>query len=343
MPNIPIAILDNGPMEHGATPREGLARTVALARRVDELGYHRFWYAEHHGSGVTASATPPIVIARVAAATSRIRVGAGGVMLPNHSPLIVAEQFGTLHAFDPGRIDLGIGRGPGTKDPATVQALLNDRPALSSEQYADQVAALLGYFRGEGAGGVRVPSAESDVPQVWLLTSSDESAQLAAELGLPMSFAYHLRPDAADTAIAVYRDKFRPSVWLERPRVSISLIAICAETDEAAARVALPTTISRARVATGQENYLPTDAEAVRYEFSPEEEKAREQLATYHAIGSPQTVVRRAEELIDRFSLDELVVFTPVYDVAKCIRSYELLAEPLIGSAAPRGGAKSTA
>ena len=217
MIDLPVSVLDAGFWQDGAAAGQSLADMVVLARRAEQLGFLRFWVTEHHSSRIINGAAPPVIIGRVAAATVSIRVGAGGVMLPNHSPVAVAEQFGTLGALDPGRIDLGIGQGSGSFNAAYIDALRLGTPPLSSEGYGSRIRELLGYLQADEARTVRVALAEDYPPEVWLLSSSPASAGLAAEIGLPLSFAYHINPAATQESLALYRARFSPSRWLDRP------------------------------------------------------------------------------------------------------------------------------
>src|SRR5262249_32533956 len=215
----------------GGTSGQALAQTTELARRTEELGYHRFWVAEHHNMPAIASSAPAVLIAHLAASTSTIRVGSGGVMLPNHAPLVVAEQFGTLEALHPGRIDLGIGRAPGT-DQLTALALRRTMEGLSAENFPDELDRLIDFFTGDNPGQRIIASpGRGDMPAIWLLGSSGFSAQLAGMLGLPFSFAHHFSAQNTLPALALYRETFRPSDLLDRPYAMLAVSAICAGTD----------------------------------------------------------------------------------------------------------------
>ena len=232
---VPLSVLDLATVSEGATPAEALADTVALTRQAEQLGYRRIWVAEHHGMPSVASSSPPVLVAHLAASTRTIRIGAGGVMLPNHAPMVVAEQFATLEALHPGRIDLGLGRAPGT-DPATARALRRQAD-VGADHFPEDVVELFGYL-----ADVERPAAQPAItpgigylPEVWLLGSSLFSAQLAGLLGLPFSFAYHFAPDLLDQALERYRATFRPSFVLEHPHVMVAVSVLCAEdADEAA-------------------------------------------------------------------------------------------------------------
>ncbi|GCE16285.1 LLM class flavin-dependent oxidoreductase [Dictyobacter kobayashii] len=242
--SLPLSILDLSPVDSGSTSAEALQNTLKLARLADRLGYSRYWLAEHHNTSMTASPAPEIMIGHVAQVTQRIRVGSGGVMLPNHSPLKVAENFQVLEALHPGRIDLGLGRAPGT-DPRTALALRRSREALNADDFPEQLAELLA-FAGEAEGfpgghpfrSVRAIPTNISLPPIWLLGSSDFSAQAAAMLGVGFSFAHHINPDFALPAIQMYRDQFVPSKQVQSSRVILTTGVICAETDEQAQELA---------------------------------------------------------------------------------------------------------
>ena len=234
MTDVPLSVLDLAPVAAGTTAGQALEYTTELARRTEELGYRRFWVAEHHNMPAIASSAPAVLIAHLAAATSTIRVGSGGVMLPNHAPLVVAEQFGTLEALHPGRIDLGIGRAPGT-DQYTALALRRTMEGLSAEAFPQELADLIGLFSAEGLRRpITATPGRGDMPAIWLLGSSGFSAQLAGLLGLPFAFAHHFSSVNTVPALGLYRQNFQPSQWLERPHAMVAVSAICADTDERA-------------------------------------------------------------------------------------------------------------
>ena len=262
MTSVPLSVLDLAPVAEGTDNAAALARTTALARRTEELGYHRFWVAEHHNMPGIASSAPAVPIAHLAAATSTIRLGSGGVMLPNHAPLVVAEQFGTLVALHPGRIDLGIGRAPGT-DQITALALRRSVDALSAEDFPQELARLVGYFEaGSGTPRVVAVPGRGDAPAIWLLGSSDFSARLAGMLGLPFSFAHHFSAANTDLALDLYRSEFRPSRWLVEPYAMVAVNAVCAETDERAEWLAGPSGLAFLRLRQGRPVRLPTPEQA---------------------------------------------------------------------------------
>ena len=264
MIDVPLSVLDVAPVAAGRGAGEALAHTTALARRTEELGYRRFWVAEHHNMAAIASSAPAVLIAHLAAATSTIRVGSGGVMLPNHAPLVVAEQFGTLAALHPGRIDLGIGRAPGT-DQATALALRRTMEGLSAEQFPQELLELINFFTGERPRPITATPGLGESPQVWLLGSSGFSAQLAGLLGLPFAFAHHFSAANTLPALALYREHFRPSRWLDRPYAMVAVSTIAAETDERARWLAGPGGLSFLRLRQGRPEPLATPEEAAAY------------------------------------------------------------------------------
>src|SRR3954447_516737 len=252
----PLSILDLAPIAAGSTAADALAETTALARRADALGLRRFWVAEHHNIPSVASTAPETLIAHLAANTERIRVGSGGVMLPNHAPLAVAERFGMLEALHPGRIDLGLGRAPGT-DMRTAMVLRATSPELFEEQFA----ALRG-FLGDGYGGMRAVAGEHTVPELWMLGSTDGGARIAAKLGLPFVFAHHFHPHFTEPALELYRELFEPSELLAAPRVIVAAGVVAGADDEDAARLGLPGAISMLRLRQGRPAPIPSVADA---------------------------------------------------------------------------------
>lgn len=321
-----LSVLDLVPIGSGKTATEALAASTALARRVEELGYRRYWVAEHHGMPGVGSSSPSVLIAHLAGATSRIRVGSGGVMLPNHQPLVVAEQFGTLEALHPGRIDLGIGRAPGT-DPRTAAALRRGTDPLGADDFPEQLTELTSYFRGDGPV-LAVPAAGNQ-PALWLLGSSGYSAQVAGVLGLPFAFAHHFSAENTLPALALYRQRFRPSPVLDRPYAMVAASVLVAPTDAEARRLALPGALQFLRLRQGNPGLVPTPEEAESYPYSPLERQFVEDRLAAQIIGAPQTVLAGVRELVERTACDELMVVTGAYDAADRLRSYELLAEVL--------------
>jgi luciferase family oxidoreductase group 1 len=330
---VPLSILDLAPITRGSTAGEALRRSRELAQHAERWGYRRFWMAEHHNMPGVASAATAVSLGFVAEGTERIRVGAGGIMLPNHAPLVVAEQFGTLAALYPGRIDLGLGRAPGT-DPVTMRAL---RLHLSaSDAFPDNVVEFLRYLEPEAEGqAVRaVPGAGSRVP-VWLLGSSLYSAQLAAALGLPFAFAAHFAPDLLHEALAIYREQFRPSASAEKPHAMACINVYAADTEAEARR--LFTSLEQAFLAlrSGRPGQLPPPLEATdRANFDPAANAALAQLFRYAVVGGPSTVREGVNNFVKATGVDELMTTAMIFDHGARLRSFEILAECF---AAPTG------
>lgn len=327
----PLSVLDLSPIRQGGTAAEALANTLDLARHVEEWGYRRFWVAEHHNIPGIASAATAVVIAHVAGGTSRIRVGAGGIMLPNHSPLVIAEQFGTLESLYPGRIDLGLGRAPGG-DMATARALR--RYHQGADAFPQDVLELQSYFRpAEPGQAVRaVPGEGLGVP-LWILGSSDFGARLAADLGLPFAFASHFAPAHMHQALALYRANFRPSESLERPRAMIGVNAFAAGTDEEARRLFTSLQQAFLNLIRGRPGLLPPPVEDMESRWNPAERAHIERMAEVSAVGTPGVVRRKLEELIAATGADELILTAQIFDHAARLRSFELIAEICDGSA----------
>ncbi|MEU6034383.1 LLM class flavin-dependent oxidoreductase [Actinomadura sp. NPDC047616] len=324
---IEISVLDTAPVWRGSTPAQALRESMTLAAEVERMGYLRYWVAEHHNAPFIASCAPPVLVAQIAAATSRMRVGSGGVMLPNHPPLVVAEQFGTLEALNPGRVDLGIGRSPGT-DMVTARALRRVSSPPGSDAYRDQIRELLGYFEPRGPGEVAAVPAEGSRPAVWLLGSSVDNARFAGELGLPFAFAHHVRPENAAPALRAYREAFRPSAAQDRPRAIVAASVLVADTDERAEWLAGPIAVIIHQSLKGARNGPNlTPEEAARYPWPAEEHAQVRARMTSHLIGGPETVARRVGELIDETGADELMAMTLVHGLEDRVRSHELLAK----------------
>ncbi|MFC9254079.1 LLM class flavin-dependent oxidoreductase [Amycolatopsis thailandensis] len=325
LPDIPLSVLDLSPVVAGGGVGDSLRNTLDLARRTEALGYHRYWLAEHHNMPGIASSATAVMIGQVAAATERIRVGSGGVMLPNHAPLVVAEQFGTLEAFHPGRIDLGIGRAPGT-DQRTALALRGPG-GLTAENFPQQFAELLAYFEHSDQRAVNAVTAEGNKPPVWLLGSSGFSARMAGELGLPFSFAHHFSAENTLPAVALYRDSFKPSDVLDEPYVMLGVSVVAAETDERAQYLAAPSGLTFLSLRKGRPIPLPTPEEAAAYPYTDIERVFIEDRASSSVIGSPETVHKGLETLLADTDANELMITTMVHDQADRVRSYELVSE----------------
>ncbi|GAA4085919.1 LLM class flavin-dependent oxidoreductase [Actinomadura miaoliensis] len=317
----PFSVLDLAPVASGSTSAQALRNTLNLARHAEALGYRRYWLAEHHAMPGIASSATAVLIGQVAAATERMRVGSGGIMLPNHAPMVVAEQFGTLEALYPGRIDLGLGRAPGT-DQATARALRRSPDALSVDDFPEQVAELRGYFHPEST----VTPAAGNEPPVWLLGSSGYSARLAGLLGLPFAFAHHFSAENTLPALHVYRESFRPSPALERPYAMIAVSVTAAESDERARELAAPQALSFLRLRQGRPGPLPTPAETAAHPYTPLEREIIQARMDSQVVGGPDTVRRQMDALVEQTAADEVMVTTMVYDHADRLRSYELLA-----------------
>ena len=330
----PLSVLDLATIASGSNAARALAESTELAGVAEELGYRRFWVAEHHGMPAVASSSPPVLIAHLAAHTSSIRVGSGGVMLPNHSPLVVAEQFSTLEALHPGRIDLGLGRAPGT-DQLTARALRRDS-ALGAESFPDDVIELYNYM-ADHAGGPSRPAAvpgRGYLPEIWLLGSSLYSAQLAGHLGLPFAFAYHFSPGPLDAAVAAYRETFKASPLLDSPHLMVAVSVICAPTDDEAKWLAGSSALSILQLHTGRLGPMPSPEEAAAYDFSPAERAHVESVMRTHVIGNPGKVAAGLAELVRRTRADELIISTRLHSFDSRRRSLELVASANLAAAA---------
>ena len=321
---MPLSVLELAPLARDASATEALHATTTLARRVEELGYRRIWVAEHHNMPSIASSAPAVLIAHLAASTSTIRVGSGGVMLPNHAPLVVAEQFGTLEALHPGRIDLGIGRAPGT-DQRTALALRRTMAGLSAENFPDELADLLGYFAGSGP--ITAVPGRGNEPAVWLLGSSGFSAQLAGMLGLPFSFAHHFSSANTVPALELYRSSFQPSRWLSEPYAKVAVNTICADTDEQARFLAGPASLAFLKLRQGRPEPMVTPEEAAAYPYTDAERAFAEDRFADQAVGSPETVREQLTSLLSRTGANELMLTAMVFDIGARVRSYELVAD----------------
>jgi luciferase family oxidoreductase group 1 len=317
-------VLDLAPIVEGGTPGDALRNSLDLARHVERLGYRRFWLAEHHNAVGIASAATAVVIAHVAAGTSTIRVGAGGIMLPNHAPIVIAEQFGTLESLHPGRIDLGLGRAPGT-DRLTILALRRDPSA--ADTFPQEVVELQRYLADAVPGqAVRaVPGAGTKVP-LWILGSSLYGAQLAAMLGLPYAFASHFAPEALLPALAIYRERFEPSEQLAEPYAMVGANAVVAETDAEARHLFTSVQQSFTNIFRGRRGQLPPPIDDIEeYWTAPEQERVSAMLARSF-VGSPATVREGLEAFVAETQADEIIVASAIHDHEKRLRSYELLA-----------------
>lgn len=326
MQEMNLSVLDVLPVPSGSEPAEALGRAADLARLADRRGYARVWFAEHHGMGGIAASTPELMIAHVAPLTERVRVGAGGVMLPNHVPLQVVERYRTLEALHPGRIDLGIGRAAGT-DPLTAQALRS----VSGSQVGGLMAELLAFARAEFPpdhpfARVGVTPGGVDLPPIWMLGSSGGSARLAGQIGAGYAFAGHFSDTPAAPAIAAYRDAFRPSAAFPEPRAILALSVICAETDAAARELSSSVEVMFQRIRRGETGPVPSPAEARAEGWAPDT-PVRGPMANLLIAGPPEDVRERVEAAAVAAGADEVMVMTITHDPAARLRSYELLAE----------------
>lgn len=328
---IPLSVLDLSYIPEGADASEALRRSLDLARHVEALGYHRYWVAEHHNMTGIASAATAVVIGNIAAGTSRIRVGSGGIMLPNHAPLAIAEQFGTLESLFPGRIDLGLGRAPGGDAPAA--RALRKHLDQSGDDFPRLLDELRGYFRAAAPGQIlrAVPGAGLDVP-IWLLSSSGFSARLAGLLGLPFAFAGQFAPRALEESFALYRDAFRPSEQCPAPHAALGVNIIAADTDEAAHRLATSHQQAFLNLIRGRPGKLPPPVDSLDGEWTPPERAAVEDMLSASLIGGSETIRRGLRDLLARTGADEVIVNAAIFDHAARLRSYEIVANLWIGS-----------
>jgi len=322
-----LSVLDQSPIPEGSTPAQALHRTLDLAELADSLGYHRYWVAEHHATPALACAAPEVLIGAIAPRTTRIRIGSGGVMLPHYSPLKVAETFSSLSGLYPERIDLGIGRAPGT-DPMTMLALQRDRRQASPDDFIEQLVELLGLLEDRlppnhpFARHAKTLPGLPERPEPWLLGSSPQSALWAAELGLPYSFADFINPEGAAIA-ADYRGRFIDSERLGAPLVSVGVIAICADTDEEAERLASSSRMMLSLLRQGRLIEIPPPEKAQAYL----ETRERSSSGRRAVIGTPETVRAGIEQVAAEYGAEEVLVLTITYDHAARRRSYELIAE----------------
>lgn len=336
----PLSVLELGRVREGSTRRAALNEARELGRHLERLDYRRIWVAEHHNSPAVTTAATSLVIAHIAFGTSTIRVGAGGIMLPNHAPYVIAEQFGTLETLFPGRIDLGLGRAPGT-DQITLRALRRD--PSNADTFPQDVLELQAFLRPVTPGQriEAVPGSSTDVP-LWILGSSLFGAQLAAELGLPYSFASHFAPQLLDRAIALYRDQFKPSRQLAAPYVMVGVNAIAADTDDEARRLWTSQQMSFADLLRGTRRVLQPPIDAIDTYWAPHEKAHASQMLACSVVGRVDTVRQGLETLVGRTTADELIVVSDVFDFERRVRSFELIAEAArglrIGSSRPEVG-----
>jgi luciferase family oxidoreductase group 1 len=324
-PMVPFSILDLSPITQGSTAGQALQNSRRLAQEAEAAGYTRFWLAEHHGMKGIASAATSIVISHVAAGTKTIRVGSGGIMLPNHSPLVIAEQFGTLAALYPGRIDLGLGRAPGT-DMRTASALRRNMEASANNFPNDvvELQALLGPA-GENQGLIAVPGADSNVP-IWLLGSSHYSAHLAGMLGLPFAFASHFAPDMLLSALEIYRERFTPSEYLEKPYAMVGIMGVAADTDAEADYLFTSMQQSFVALRRNARGQFPPPVESMDGLWSDQEQIFVDHAMTYAVVGGPETIRTKIASFLDQTAADELIISMPIFDMDARLKSVRLFA-----------------
>jgi luciferase family oxidoreductase group 1 len=335
----PLSVLDLSVVTTGTPPAKALRNSIDLAQHADRLGYVRYWLAEHHNLASVASPVPAIMIGQIAAATPRIRVGSGGVMLPNHAPLVVAEQFKMLEALFPGRIDLGLGRAPGT-DGATAYALRSRLDRREGDDFLERLHELTLWETREFPAGhpyhnvVAMPD-DTPLPPIWLLGSSDYSAELSAQVGMGFAFAHHFASHDAVEAMTNYRNRFQPSRWRSTPHAILAVAAIVAETDEEAEKLASSADLNRLRRDRGQYAPLPSVEEALAYSYTENERASVARNRSRLFVGSPATVMQKLSPLIAASKPDEVMIITAVYDHNARKTSYDLLAKAFqLGKAA---------
>ena len=322
---VPVSILDLAPVVLGETPREALRKSLDLIQHAEAFGYTRYWVAEHHNMTGIASAATSVVIGYLAGGTSTIRVGSGGIMLPNHSPLVIAEQFGTLESLYPGRIDLGLGRAPGT-DQRTLRALRRD-PARADDFPEDVIELQRLLAPVEPGQAVRaVPGAGTEVP-IWILGSSTFGAELAATLGLPYAFASHFAPDALLMALEIYRRRFKPSKQLDHPYAMVGVNVVAAETDDEARRLFTTIQQSFTNLVRGSGGKLQAPIDNIDEYWNALEKHQASRMLKYSIVGSAQTVKRELESFVALTKADELMIVTSIYDHDARVRSYEIVAD----------------
>jgi luciferase family oxidoreductase group 1 len=319
-----LSVLDLSPIIEGGDAALAFRNTVELAQQAERWGYHRYWLAEHHNLPGIASAATAVVIGHVAGQTKTIRVGAGGIMLPNHAPLVIAEQFGTLESLYPGRIDLGLGRAPGS-DQRTARALRRSLGS-SGDTFPQDVIELQSFFAGTTLGIQAVPGTGLNVP-LYLLGSSDFSARLAAELGLPFAFASHFAPEYLEVALHLYRRDFQPSAQLEKPYAMIGAGIFAAESDAEARRLLSSAQLQFLGLIRGRPGKLPPPVDSIDDHCTPAERAAIDARTRCAAVGSPETVRRRFQELLEQTGADEIIGTGQIYDHAARLRSFEIAAE----------------
>jgi luciferase family oxidoreductase group 1 len=328
---IPLSILDLSVVTTGTRPAAALRNSIDLARHADTLGYVRYWLAEHHNLASVASPAPDLMIGQIAAVTTHIRVGSGGVMLPNHAPLVVAERFKMLEALFPGRIDLGLGRAPGT-DGATAYALRSRLDRREGDDFLERLQELVlwetrGFPAGHPYNNVVAMPDDTPLPPIWLLGSSDYSSELAAQVGMGYAFAHHFAMHDAVDAMINYRRHFKPSNWRPTPHAILAVAVVTAETDAEAEALASSMDLNRLRRDRGQYLPLPSPEEALAYPYTAAERAAVARNRSRLFVGSPATILQKLRPMIDASEPDELMIITAVYDHEARKKSYSLLAE----------------
>ncbi len=334
--DLKLNVLDQSPIRDGGTARQAVAETIALAKATEALGYHRYWVAEHHNSNSFAGSVPEVLIARLAHETETIRVGSGGVMLPHYSPLKVAETFRMLETLSPGRIDLGIGRAPGT-DGKTMAALQPGPQAYPITVFPQQLALLREYLMQAGGSdhfrpdhplhGIHAMPRGEGMPELWLLGSSIETAAFAGAMGMAFCYAKFIVGTGTEAALQTYRDAFEPSATLESPLTSVGVSVLCAETEEEAERYAASRSLWLLRFLNGRFGPFPSDEDAAAYPFSETDRAQIESFKNRGITGTPSTVKAELDDLVAKSGADELTVVTITHDFAPRLRSYELLAD----------------
>ena len=326
-----VSVLDQSPIAAGATAGDALRTTLELAQLADSLGYERYWLAEHHSFSALAGSVPEILVGHVASATTRIRVGSGGVMLPHYSPLKVAETFRMLEVLHPGRIDLGVGRAPGA-DPLTTFALQARHRDPTADDFPNQLIELVGFLNGtipdsHAFSRIKVMPDSGAAPALWLLGSGGSSAQFAGQFGLPYAYAHFINPSGGERLASDYRKAFHSTSAHAAPYVGICVSTICADSDEEAERLAASLRLWRLRLERGDPGQIPTVEEALEYPYTPSEEARVNELASRFVVGGPESVHRQLLALAERFEADELFIVTICHDQSARLHSYQLLAE----------------
>jgi luciferase family oxidoreductase group 1 len=338
--NIPLSVLDLSPISAGQGEARAVRDTVELAQFAEGLGYKRYWVAEHHNIPSVASTAPEIMIGQIAARTSSIRVGSGGIMLPNHAPLRIAETFHVLEALYPSRIDLGIGRAPGT-DQLTALALRRSKDRLGAADFPAQLAELMGLSSGDlppnhPFAGIKVIPSDVTLPPVWVLGSTEDGAAIAAQFGLGFAFAHHINPGEALPALDVYRSSFRASRWLDQPRTILTAQAICGETDTEAEYLASTFELAWIRLRSGRPAPLSPPDEASAYQYSAGEQEMLKYARLHYLAGNPTTLREKLLQHLNQAGADELMIITTIYGSAQRMKSYELIAKNWISGNAVR-------